>query len=45
MGESLKHYLDNVVAWDVVAQQYNEAYELARQATKSGKGVALPMEF
>ena len=45
MGESLKKYLDEVVCWDVVAQQYNEAYDLARQATQTGKAIQLPMEF
>lgn len=45
MGEALKTYLDEVVSWDVVAEQYNEAYELAKSAKKTGKDVALPMEF
>ena len=45
MGESLKKYLDEVVSWDVVAQQYNQAYELAREATESRKPVLLPLEF
>ena len=45
MGENLKRYLDEVVSWDVVAEQYNEAYELARLATKTGKPVLQPMEF
>jgi len=45
MGENLKTYLDKVVSWDVVAEQYNEAYELARHATQTGKIVQLPMEF
>ena len=45
MGENLKRYLDNVVSWDVVAKQYNQAYDLARQATKADKPVQLPMEF
>ncbi len=44
-GERLKHYLEEVVSWDVVAQQYNEAYDLARQAKQSGKPVALPKEW
>ncbi|MCP4377566.1 MAG: glycosyltransferase [bacterium] len=44
-GERLKHYLENVVCWDVVAKQYNEAYELAREAKKSGKPVTLPKEW
>ena len=45
MGENLKTYLDEVVSWDVVAEQYNEAYELANQATRSGEPVLQPMEF
>jgi glycosyltransferase involved in cell wall biosynthesis len=45
MGESLKRYLDEVVSWDVVAEQYNEAYKLARRATKTRKPVLLPLEF
>jgi len=45
MGESLKAYLDDVVAWEVVADQYSEAYDLARESTKTQKPVLLPMEF
>ena len=45
MGNALKTYLDDVVSWDVVANQYNEAYDLARQATKTQKPVLLPLEF
>jgi glycosyltransferase involved in cell wall biosynthesis len=45
MGENLKTYLDDVVSWDVVAEQYNHAYELAREAVRTGKPVMLPMEF
>jgi len=45
MGENLKRYLDEVVSWDVVAGQYNEAYELARTAIQTRKAVALPLEF
>jgi 1,2-diacylglycerol 3-alpha-glucosyltransferase len=45
MGENLKQYLDKVASWDVVAAQYNEAYEIARQACRSGKPAVLPLEF
>jgi len=45
MGENLKRYLDEVVCWEVVVKQYNEAYELARASTKSNKPVLLPLEF
>ncbi|MBT3199528.1 MAG: hypothetical protein HN350_06385 [Phycisphaerales bacterium] len=44
-GERLKHYLETVVSWDVVAQQYNEAYEMARSAKRTGKPVLLPKEW
>jgi len=44
-GDNLKRYLDNVVSWDVVAEQYNEAYALARTAKKTGVKPELPMEF
>ncbi|MGC9453699.1 MAG: glycosyltransferase [Phycisphaerae bacterium] len=45
MGNNLKEYLEQVVSWDVVTGQYSEAYELARQAVKTGKPVQLPLEF
>lgn len=45
MGENLKQYLDNTVSWSVVAGQYNESYELAREAVATGKQVQLPLEF
>jgi glycosyltransferase involved in cell wall biosynthesis len=45
MGENLKRYLDNVVSWDVVAGQYNEAHKLAAESKRTGKPVLLPMEF
>ena len=45
MGENLKKYLDDVVSWDIVAEQYNEAYELARNAKTTSKPVLLPLEF
>ncbi len=45
MGENLKRYLDNVVSWEVVAEQYDDTYQLARDATKSSKPVLLPLEF
>ena len=44
-GERLKHYLENVVSWEVVARQYNEAYDLAREAKKTGKPVMLAKEW
>jgi len=45
LGENLKQYLDQVVSWDLVAKQYNEAYELARQSIAAGQAVVLPLEF
>ncbi len=45
LGENLKKYLDEVVSWELVANQYNEAYELARQSVATGQPVELPLEF
>jgi len=45
LGENLKKYLDEVVSWELVANQYHEAYELARQSIESGQAVELPLEF
>ena len=45
LGDNLKRYLDEVVAWDIVAQQYNQAYELAREAKRTGPPVILEPEF
>jgi len=45
LGSRLKDYLDNVVGWNVVAEQYNDAYDMARAATRSQKLVVLPKEF
>lgn len=45
LGEKLRRYLEDVVSWEVVAQQYNEAYRLARKAARTGVPVSLPLEF
>ena len=45
LGNNLERYLDEVVSWRVVAEQYNEAYELARHAVRTGNKVVLPLEF
>jgi 1,2-diacylglycerol 3-alpha-glucosyltransferase len=45
LGENLKRYLEEVVSWEIVANQYYQAYELAREACVSGKPVELPFEF
>jgi hypothetical protein len=44
-GENLKRYLDQVVSWEVVVQQYKEAYTLAREARHTGKPAVLDPEF
>jgi predicted kinase len=45
LGANLKRYLDEVVSWEIVARQYNQAYELAREATRTGRSVMLDPEF
>jgi 1,2-diacylglycerol 3-alpha-glucosyltransferase len=45
LGSNLKKYLDEVVSWEVIAGQYDQAYELARRAQQTDQPVALPMEF
>ncbi|MBW1741045.1 MAG: glycosyltransferase [Deltaproteobacteria bacterium] len=45
LGENLKRYLDEVVSWEVVARQYLQAYELARESKQSGRPVMLDLEF
>jgi glycosyltransferase involved in cell wall biosynthesis len=45
LGENLRQYLENVVSWDKVAGQYDEAYRLAREAKRTGRAVELPLEF
>ncbi|MCD4699349.1 MAG: glycosyltransferase [Phycisphaerae bacterium] len=45
LGNNLEHYLDEVVSWEIVAAQYDEAYDMARTANKTNKPVVLPMEF
>ena len=45
LGGNLKQYLDTVVSWRLVAAQYDEAYELAREAKRTGKKPTLPPEF
>jgi len=45
LGSNLREYLDNVVSWDVVAGQYNEAYGLARRSAFDGEPVRLEAEF
>ena len=45
LGNHLEKYLNEVVSWDVVAGQYDEAYRHARKACKTGQPVELPLEF
>ncbi len=45
LGANLKKYLEETVSWDVVAQQYNEAYALARASIDFRRPVELPLEF
>ncbi len=45
LGGNIERYLDQVVSWEVVAQQYNEAYRLARRSLRTGEPVVLELEF
>ncbi len=45
LGDRLRRYLDEVVSWTVVAGQYEQAYDLARNAKRTGQPVILPPEF
>ncbi len=45
LGSNLKRYLDDVVSWQVVTQQYDETYDLARQGNGNGRPVELAVEF
>jgi glycosyltransferase involved in cell wall biosynthesis len=45
LGENLKRYLEEVVSWEVVAGQYLQVYELARESKRSGQPVMLDSEF
>jgi len=45
LGENLKRYLEEVASWEVVAKQYDEAYELARISQQSGEKACISWEF
>ena len=45
LGNNLERYLDEVVSWDVVTAQYDEAYDRARVASRTAEPVVLPLEF
>ena len=44
-GNKLREYLDEVVSWEVVARQYDEAYARARASVRTREPVVLPLEF
>jgi glycosyltransferase involved in cell wall biosynthesis len=45
LGDNLKLYLENVVSWEIIARQYQEAYKLAREAKRTKKNVVFDPEF
>ncbi len=45
LGENLQRYLDEVVSWHLIARQYLHAYELAKDAKRTGLPVILDLEF
>ena len=45
LGNNLKRYLDQQVSWEVVAEQYAQSYQLARESKRTHEKVELPLEF
>ena len=45
LGENAKRYLEEVASWEVVAEQYDQAYEIARESNRTGAKPVLPSEF
>lgn len=45
LGNNLRRYLEEVVSWEIVSRQYDEAYDLAREAKQKGKKIEIPLEF
>ncbi|MCP4247729.1 MAG: hypothetical protein GY778_11830, partial [bacterium] len=45
LGNNLRRSLDEVGPGQLVAEQYNQAYDLARSAHRNGHSVELPEEF
>ncbi|MGQ9653378.1 MAG: glycosyltransferase [Thermodesulfobacteriota bacterium] len=45
LGENLRRYLEEVVSWEVVARQYKVAYQLAREAKRTGRPAVISPEF
>ena len=45
LGSRLQEYLENVVSWDVVANQYEDAYTIARASAFGQNPARIPDEF
>lgn len=45
LGGNLKRHLNEVVSWVVVAEQYNQAYQIAAESKRTKNPIALEMEF
>ncbi len=45
LSNNLQHYLEKVVSWDVVSEQYVSAYEIARRAKVHGEPAQIPADF
>lgn len=45
LGNNLKWYLENVVSWNIVAQQYQKAYKLACESIKNKINLEFETEF
>ena len=45
LGHNLETYLDGTVSWTVVAQQYEQAHELAPSSIRFSLPVELPSEY
>jgi len=45
LAANLRRYLIEEVAWEVVVDQYTEAYELATAACERNQPAVLPLEF
>ncbi len=45
LGNNLSRYLEEVVSWHVVADQYAQSYEIAREAVRTGQKPVIPAEF
>lgn len=45
LGNNLEKYLKEVVSWEIIAKQYNEAYKLARKSNHTGEPARIESEF